>query len=473
MIEPLTDDSLKRIGISSDRVRILRAGSPVPDGKFVLYWMQASIRERWNSALEFANLLGAAIRRPTVVLFSLTDDYPGANLRHYQFLLESLDVTAKKLRQRGIRFVVRIGRPVEEVEDLASLAAALVIDVGYTPIQQQWRASVVRRVKCPIAAIEDNVVVPVDQSSMKEEYAARTIRPKILSQIDDFVTPIRRTKPYSSVKLGAIDDDASQVESLVELLSSMSIDHSVSPVSTFPPGEDAARRRLGRFLRDGIHRYDQRNDPTADATSRLSPYLHFGCISPVEIAMHVMGSVAEHTDDFIEQIVVRRELAVNFTLRNPQPMSFHSIPDWAKTTLDRHRRDRREIVYTFEQFRDAATGDPAWNAAQTEMVETGYMSGYMRMYWGKKVIEWSRTPEEAYETLVRLNDAYELDGRDANGYAGIAWCFGRHDRPFRESPVTGTLRPMSYAGLKRKFDLSAYIERCSSGKLNDRPLVRN
>ena len=434
------------------------------EGRFVLYWMQASIREQANGALELANRLGKRLELPTVVCFALTESYSGANLRHYRFLLESVADTRAALAERGIRLVLLLGNPAEVVPKLAQDAAAVVTDRGYTRIQRQWREKVGQVCDCAVVQVEDNVVVPIDVASLKEEYAARTIRPKIMKRLEDFLDPIRRVRPYGSSLQGlrlATDakDLGKQLSSkgIDRLLEKMAIDRSVCPSPCFEGGQQAALQNLDRFLRTRLDRYHLRNDPTAQATSELSPYLHFGCISPVLVARRVLAADSPCGEDFIEELCVRRELAINFVARNPDYDSIKSLPDWARKTLQKHRRDRRPYLYSFEELRDAQTHDPAWNAAQIQMCRNGYMSGYMRMYWGKKVIECTADPAEAYETLVRLNDTYELDGRDPNGYCGIAWCFGKHDRPWQERPVFGTVRTMVAAGLARKFDVERYV----------------
>lgn len=460
----VASDDLRAARLSEERVATLNERPIRAEGRFVLYWMQASIREQANGALELANRLGKRRELPTVVCFALTESYPGANLRHYRFLLESLADVRAALEERGIRLVLFMGDPAEVVPAFAKDAAAVVTDRGYTRVQVQWREKVARACDAAVVQVEDNVVVPIDVASVKEEYAARTIRPKIMKRLEDFLDPIRRVRPYGSSVKGfrlptAGNDLGKQLspKGIDRLLEKMSIDRSVCPSPCFEGGQQAASRNLERFLRTRLDRYHLRNDPTAQATSELSPYLHFGCISPVLVARRVWAADSPCSEDFIEELCVRRELAINFVARNPDYDSIESMPDWAGKTLRKHRKDRRPYLYSFEELRDAQTHDPAWNAAQMQMCRDGYMAGYMRMYWGKKVIEWTADPAEAYEALIRLNDTYELDGRDPNGYCGIAWCFGKHDRPWQERPVFGTIRTMVAAGLERKFDVDRYI----------------
>jgi deoxyribodipyrimidine photo-lyase len=191
----------------------------------------------------------------------------------------------------------------------------------------------------------------------------------------------------------------------------------------------------------------------------MSPYLHFGQVSPVTLALHAQEQGGSGTPAFLEELIVRRELAVNFVRYNDHYDSFASLPAWAQKTLELHQGDQREYGYSVDELERAATHDPYWNTAQMEMVKTGKMQGYMRMYWGKKILEWSRTPQDAYSVALYLNNKYEIDGRDPNGYAGIAWCFGKHDRPWGERPVFGMVRYMNAPGLTRKFAMDRYLEK--------------
>jgi deoxyribodipyrimidine photo-lyase len=216
------------------------------------------------------------------------------------------------------------------------------------------------------------------------------------------------------------------------------------------------------FMALGLDRYDQTSrDPNAHGLSGLSPWLHFGQIAPQSVALEAVASPrTEGQQAFLEQLIVRRELADNFCMHNPHYDSIGGIPAWGRATLDKHRDDIREYVYARDAWERAATHDPLWNAAQHEMVRTGSMHGYMRMYWAKKILEWSKTPEDAIRTAIYLNDRYQLDGRDPNGYVGVLWSMGGlHDRPWKERSVFGTVRYMNAAGCKRKFDVERYVEK--------------
>ncbi len=430
-----------------------RAAAPGAD--YGLYWMQASQREGGNHALEFALELANEAKLPLLVAFCLTDAYPGANLRHYAFMARGLADVARRLEDRGVAFEVFRGTPPEPVARLAAKAAFVVMDAGHMRVQREWREKLAGRVVCPLYEVEANLVVPVDVVSEKEEYAARTIRPKLTRLMPDFLKePVRQPVAFKSAgtRFGG-----ERIRAAGDVLRGLKVDSSVSASPLFEGGEEEAARLLASFVKTKLRTYgDDRNDPSLDGTSRLSPHLHFGQISPVRIALAALRADAVAAEPFVEELVVRRELSFNFVERNPAYDSFKCLPSWARNTLFEHARDKREAVYSPEALEAAATDDPAWNAAQRELLTTGRIHGYMRMYWGKRLIEWLE-PEAAYETALRLNDKYQLDGRDPNGCAGVAWCFGKHDRPWAPGPHFGTVRRMTLSGLRRKFDLDAYL----------------
>ncbi len=437
-------------------------------GRYVLYWMQASQRAETNHALEYAVERAVELRLPVIAAFGLTDHFPEANLRHYAFMLEGLRETRRTLTGRGIQMVVRLGSPDAVALELAHDAAILVADRGYLRVQKKWRRNVARKALCPVVQVESDVVVPVDIASNKEEYAAATLRPKILIQRERFLRPL---KPMPvrvdslDLRLGGIDID--DVDAILEKLD---VGRAVGRTDAFAGGASEARRRLRTFIVEKLDSYAAlSSDPGEEYISKLGPYLHFGQISPIDVALSVRRSRArqESKDDFLEQLIVRRELSMNFAHFNPRYDSFRSLPGWARATLRRHMQDRREYDYDFRTLESARTHDPYWNAAMREMLVTGFMHNYMRMYWGKKVLEWTRSPEIAFKRLLRLNNRYFLDGRDPNSYAGVSWCFGKHDRPWGERMVFGTVRYMNAKGLDRKFDMEAYVRRSEASGQTD------
>jgi deoxyribodipyrimidine photo-lyase len=454
-----------RHNVQPERIKLLNDRPPAA-GRYVLYWMQASQRAEWNHALEYAIARANDLDLPVVVYFGLTARYPEANERHYRFMLEGLAETRTALERRGIKLVVRaVPSPDRGAVELARNAALAVVDRDYLRHTRAWRVRAARRMSCPLVQIETNVVVPVEEASPKEEYAAATIRPKIMKRLDRFMVPLPMRAPRRD-SLG-MRFESFDVADPDRALAHIRIDRSIRALENPRGGTGEAERRLRVFIDKELPRFaDLRNDPNAGCTSGMSPYLHFGQISPLRIALAVAKRGGAGSKEYLEELVVRRELSMNFVFYNERYDSIESLPNWARKTLRERSRDRREYIYDEAAFENARTHDPYWNAAQDEMRLTGSMSGYMRMYWGKKILEWSRTPEEGYRIALVLNNAYELDGRDPNGYAGVAWCFGKHDRPWPRRSVFGTIRSMNAAGLMRKFDADAYVERIERLKSN-------
>jgi deoxyribodipyrimidine photo-lyase len=428
-------------------------------GDYVIYWMQASQRTEYNHALEYAVQSANERNQPPVVFFGLTDSYPDANERHYAFMLEGLREVKDTLEARGIQLIVRHGSPEKEIVDLARRASLVVVDRGYTDVQRVWRRKAARRLPCSFMQVESDAVVPVEVASPKEEYSARTLRAKLQRVLDSYLVPLRRA-PVKKESL-RLSFDSFMIDDPSAVLSRLKIDRSVPRLEgSHPGGTQHAKKRLREFIRKKLDRYDEmRNDPTEDATSGMSPYLHFGQISPLYIALKIKKNRSPGTKAYLEELIVRRELAMNYVLYNPRYSSFEGLPDWCRRTLSGHRSDAREYIYGLEEFEGALTHDPYWNAAQKEMVQTGKMQGYMRMYWGKKILEWTKTPEDAFQIALYLNNKYELDGRDPNGFTGVAWCFGKHDRPWTERKIFGTIRYMNDRGLRRKFDADGYVRK--------------
>jgi deoxyribodipyrimidine photo-lyase len=444
------------------RVTVRSRGTPDPDGEAIVYWMQRAQRALDNPALDIAIALGNTLNKPVVVFFGLNPFVHAANLRHYQFLADGLPEIAVGLRTRRVAFVFR-RYPAHRLLPFLEEVRPVMLVGDDNPLRQmaQWRDTITQHVRVPFWTVDADVVVPT-QLVEGEQYAARTIRPRLQKHIAAFLEPT--TEHRARVVWAGQAEDA--VPLATEMLDGMPIDRSVSPVAGSRGGMRAARRRLKRFVTHTLAEYaHDRNHPEDDGTSLLSPYLHFGHIGPREVARAVQSANAPSAsiDAFIEQLVVRRELAINFVAHNDAYDRLEGCERWARRTLHQHRFDRRPHVYTAEQFEAAETHDPLWNAAQRQMVSAGWMHGYVRMYWAKKILEWSLSPEEAFATAVRLNDKYELDGRDPNGYANIAWAIGgKHDRPWPTRPVYGAIRSMSFASTSRKFDSARYIARFSS-----------
>jgi deoxyribodipyrimidine photo-lyase len=446
-----------------DRVSFLNQ-HPRRCGAYVLYWMQQAQRAEDNPALAYALEAANGLGLPLVVCFGLSDAYPEANLRHYVFMLQGLQETASALSARGIGFVLRQGDPDRVALALSAEAALLVCDGGHLRHQIRWQQAVAQAAACPMVRVETDAIVPPSLVSTKAEYAARTFRPRIQRHLDRFLTlPATAPKHPRADALHLPGEDLSDLQAL---LSRLQIDRSVTAVDRwFVGGTREAKRRLGTFLADGLHRYAANgNQPQTDDVSMMSPYLHFGQISPVWLALQVQTARASEVDRaaYLEELVVRRELAINFVRHTADYDTFHCLPDWARRSLEIHRCDPRPHRYSPAQLEAGETHDPYWNAAMAEMRTTGFMHNHMRMYWGKQVLAWSTAPEEAYETLIRLNNRYFLDGRDPNTYAGVNWIFGLHDRPWPERPIFGKVRSMTAAGLRRKCDIEAYVAKIAA-----------
>lgn len=430
----------------------------------MLYWAQMNRRVEANHALAYAVQLGNESGLPVLFYEGLTCSYPYANDRMHTFLLEAVPETARRARKLGIGYCFYLRRRPSDPDDvlytLAEDAAALVTDDYPTFVARQHNASVPGKIGIPYYVVDSSCVVPMTQLP-KREYGAYTIRPKIHRLLPRYL------KPAPSFKVERVyDAPALEIHTEVNgrniagLVASCEIDHSVKPSSSHRGGRIEAEKRLAHFLEHNLRRYArERNEPSAHATSELSPYLHFGHISSLEIALAAREYAAEHkliADEFLEELIVRRELAFNYARHVHDPGSFETLPNWAIETLRKHAADPRNPLYTREQLEQAATHDRLWNATQRELLLRGTVQGYYRMYWGKKIIEWSATHLEALQTMVYLHDRYALDGRDPNTYTNILWCFGLHDRPWRERPIFGMVRYMSFDGMQRKTNLDAY-----------------
>lgn len=449
--------------VQPERIKELNDQS-ITTGDYVLYWMQASQRTLYNHALEYAIHKANKLKKPLIVYFGLTDDYPEANQRHYHFMLQGLREVEKSLQDRNIQLVILKQPPDTGALEMAESASLLVTDRGYLTHQREWRYRVASDIKCSLIQVESDVVVPVETASDKEEYSAATIRKKINRDLKHFMVPVKSHNPLKS----SLDMDFTSVslEDIKKLLASLQIDKSVREVNHFRGGTSEALKHLDDFLKNKLDKYGKlRNDPTQDYTSHMSPYLHFGQISPLYIALLVSATLSHGREAYLEELIVRRELSMNFVFYNPHYHDFHCLPHWALKTLVEHEQDKREYTYSREELEEAQTHDPYWNSAQREMICLGKMQGYMRMYWGKKILEWTQDPREAFKTAVYLNNKYEIDGRDANGFTGVAWCFGKHDRAWKERTIYGKVRYMNDNGLRRKFKIDLYVDRIDSLKL--------
>ncbi len=447
------------------RIKNLNGKQINTSGKFVVYVMEASQRVWFNHALEFAISLANEIRKPLLVIFNLTDKYKFSNLRYYTFMIEGLVKLKPLFDERGIKFIIKSSDYTTGTIEISQKASAIVTDKNYLAFQRYWRKKVSEQINIPLFEVETDVIIPVELVSKKKEHYAMSIRPKIMNLLNQFLQSVDHQD--LKIKLCDYEDEFLEFDSASDLLKLLQIDRSVKPVTEFYEGGfDVAHKFLDLFIQKKLIHYKQfRSDPTMDFQSELSPYLHFGQISILQVILEILKYYDfkdDNVQSFINEAVIWRELARNFCYYNPFYNKYDGIPDWAKKTLEEHLKDKREFLYSLEELEAAKTHDIYWNAAQIQLLKTGKMHNYMRMYWTKKLIEWTPHPEIAFNYACYLNDKYELDGRDPNGYAGISWCFGTHDRPWFERPIFGKVRFMNDKGLERKFDIKKYAEKYSS-----------
>ncbi|MHB1458593.1 MAG: deoxyribodipyrimidine photo-lyase [Armatimonadota bacterium] len=425
----------------------------------VVYWMSRDQRTQDNWAMIFAQELAVELKVPLGVVFCLAPDFLDATIRQYGFMLKGLSDVERNLSMLGISFILLQGTPEIEIPRFLHQhnVSALVTDFDPLTIKRQWKERIAGEVGIPMYDVDAHNIVPCRIASPKQEFGAYTIRPKIRRLMAEFLDefppliphPFAWSKPVPNIDWQSAHD-------------ALHVGRNVPEVDWITPGEDAATSAFKMFIQDGLADYpSKRNDPSQNGQSGMSPYLHFGQISAQRIALEIRNRGIE-APEFLEELIVRRELADNFCFYNADYDNTAGFPNWAKKTLSIHDKDIRPVVYTLEEFEQAETDDPLWNAAQMEMVKRGKMHGYMRMYWAKKILEWTESSDQAMKFTIYLNNRYELDGRDLNGYTGIAWSIGGvHDRAWGERPIFGKIRYMSYNGCKSKFDVKAYISKVS------------
>lgn len=439
--------------------RVIQQNEKVYGSGPVIYWMQRDQRVLDNWALQFAIEKGKELKKPVIVVFCLVPNFLEATIRQYGFMLKGLQEVEESFQKINIPFYLLTGNPGQEIPKLVNQLDVSVVVSDFNPLKivRKWKKEVIENISVPFFTVDAHNIVPVWEASEKQEFGAYTIRPKIKKQLELYLDEFPKLKKQHEHNIPVKKVDWGKA------LKSLKINFDVKEVEWINPGKTNAIKMLNSFLVERFTNYNnKRNDPNENVLSNLSPYLHFGQISAQRIALETLKIEGEEVNKeaFLEELIVRRELSDNFCFYNKIYDSFEGFPEWAKKTLNEHRNDKREFIYTLEQFEKAETHDELWNAAQNEMVTTGKMHGYMRMYWAKKILEWTETPEEALEYSIYLNDKYELDGRDPNGYVGCAWSIGGvHDRAWTERPVFGKIRYMNYNGAKRKFDVKKYIER--------------
>ena len=451
-------DELKQL-VNDPRVTVRRAGPQDPNGTCVVYWMQRAQRGIDNPALDVAVEAANALGKPAVVFFAPIPFYPHSNLRHYRFLAEGVPDIAEALQKRNIGFVLRRFPEHSLLKFCEEVRPALVVgDENPMREPESWRQSAAQKLKLPLWTVDADVIVP-SGLLQKAQYMAHIIRPRLQAQLGQFMVPPNNTKARVAWRR---PKDLAHLDSDVDITQDWPLDRSVSPVTTFRGGTKEGLRLLRKFIQRGLSGYStKRNKPELEGTSRLSPYLHFGHIGPLTVALAVEAEADAPKEDkeaFLDQLITWRELAINLVRFNPNYDNFECGEAWAHRTLAKHAHDERPVLYKPAQLEEAETHDPLWNAAQMQMANTGWMHNYMRMYWANKILEWSASPSQAYQTAVYLNDKYLLDGRDPNGYAGIAWSIvGKFDRPWFDRPIFGQIQYMSGQSTGKKFDSKEYI----------------
>jgi deoxyribodipyrimidine photo-lyase len=447
--------------VNPKRVRALKKENQTKGP--VVYWMSRDQRVGDNWALLYAGELAKKYNTYLAVVFCLFPQFLGATERQYLFMLRGLKEVENNLRAQNIPFLFLRGDPVKEVSSLLGEmdAGALVCD--FSPLRQsrEWRSMLAGENKIPFYEVDAHNIIPCWLASPKQEWSAYSFRPKVHRLLVEFLEefPILPKKPLIEIaqkyplRNGAIENDWQEAERGLKV-------DAMPEAKWIVPGDAAAMKQLDSFLELNLADYERdRNDPNINGQSGLSPYLHFGQISAQRVALQVLRS-RKDAGSFLEELIVRRELSENYCYYNQHYDDMQGFPAWARTSLCEHEKDRREYLYTLSELENARTHDDLWNAAQQEMLQTGKMHGYLRMYWAKKILEWTASPVAAQTTVIYLNDRYELDGRDPSGYTGIAWSLGGlHDRAWKERAIFGKVRYMNFNGARRKFDVQAYIEK--------------
>lgn len=446
--------------IDQRRVQQLQTGEPGQGP--VLYVMAREQRVGDNAALVYAMEQANERGVPLLVLFALGPMFQNGSARHNEWMVASLREVSENLAKKSIPFFFAMGEWSTVVADFVKQQAVGEVVLDFNPLEpvRSWREALVGKVSVPVTVVDARNIVPVWVASPKAEFAAYTLRPKIHRLLPEFLLPVPKLPtPKVSYDKSVPKIDWEAVRAFRQC------DYSEPVPTTFVPGEAAAQTQLKYFLEHILPEYEtKRNDPVLNGVSGLSPYIRWGNISVATIALAVKASGAPGTakDAFLEELIVRRELAENYCYYIKDYATVGAAHAWAQTTIAEHAKDKREFLYTYEEFRDGKTHDDLWNAAQLQMVEEGKMHGFLRMYWAKKILEWTPDAQTAIDIALRLNDHYELDGRDSNGVAGVMWSIcGLHDRAWNERPVFGKIRYMNYAGCKRKFDVKAFVAKYS------------
>ncbi|KAJ8670911.1 hypothetical protein QAD02_002170, partial [Eretmocerus hayati] len=460
-----TAESITTFKFNRGRVRVLTTSDEILPGKRgVAYWMFRDARVQDNWALLFAQKIALKNKLPLHVCFCILPKFLDATLRQYKFLLKALMEVEQDCQELNINFHLLRGEPNIQITNFVQEndIGAVVCDFFPLRLPSLWVSDIKKKLtskKVPLCQVDAHNIVPCWVASDKLEYAARTIRNKINSRLGEFLTefPPVIKHPYDS-------DKKCESNSWDTALDGVMVDKSVNEISWAVPGYRGGIQELETFIEERLPHYNEkRNNPVFDALSKLSPWFHFGMISAQRCILEVRkyrSKYKESVDAFMEEAIVRRELSDNFCFYNEHYDSLRGAYDWARETLNQHRKDEREYIYTLEELEKSLTHDDLWNAAQLQLTTEGKMHGFLRMYWAKKILEWTTTPEDALKWSIYLNDKYSMDGRDPSGYVGCMWSIcGVHDQGWKERPVFGKIRYMNYKGCEKKFDVRAFVRK--------------
>ncbi|XP_053662242.1 deoxyribodipyrimidine photo-lyase [Anopheles marshallii] len=460
----MTAKSILDFDFSKKRVRILSDAKSIEDGKRgVLYWMSRDVRVQDNWAFLFAQKLALKNDLPLHVCFNLVPKFLDATIRHFKFMLAGLEEVANECEKLNIQFHLLRGNAGDNVPEFVRKhkIGSVVCDFSPLRVPMKWVDEVKRSlpVEVPLCQVDAHNIVPVWVTSEKLEYAARTIRNKVNNNLPTYLTPFPPLVKHPFTAHFEADPI-----NWTKVLDTLQVDRSVDAVEWAKPGYIGGVKTLQSFVEKRLGKFNgKRNDPTENALSNLSPWFHFGQISVQRAILTVKKygkRYSESVASFCEEAIVRRELSDNFCFHNENYDNLKGAYEWARKTLDDHRKDKRVYCYSREELETAKTHDDLWNSAQLQMVKEGKMHGFLRMYWAKKILEWTKTPEEALATAIYLNDRYSLDGRDPNGYVGCMWSIaGIHDQGWKEREIFGKIRYMNYEGCKRKFNVNAFVVR--------------
>jgi len=441
--------------IHPQRIRPLNS-VPVQSGA-VIYWMSRDQRLEDNWALLYAQQQAIETQQPLHIVFILSATFGWATQTHYNWMVQGLRQLSETAQTIGLSFQILVGEPKMVFQQMMQEKTLGLLVTDYSPLRYSKKTKdLVATLPIALHEVDAHNCIPPWVITQKTEYSAATIRPKIHRLLDEWLVEFPKLATHQLLNHGNLEQSNWELVSRVV----RKLAHPRQTIN-FQSGKLAAHKQLQSFISHRLSSYDSlRNKPESLGQSDLSPYLHFGQISPQRVALSVLQSrqAQSHSAEvFLEELLVRRELAENFCEYQAEYDSAEVFPSWARATLHDHEQDIREHLYSYEQLESGETHDELWNAAQQQMVQTGKMHGYMRMYWAKQLLRWTKSVREAHAIALQLNDTYELDGRDPNGYAGIAWALGGvHDRPWPAQPIFGTLRSMSFQSTSKKFDWQTY-----------------